>query len=93
MNSSWCLPLMDWLLMERLWPGCERRECPIISAPGGPMDMGCLYVNYIGCGESESSKCSCLITRLALDESALDGSALLSMDRLLMNQLLMDRLG
>ena len=28
----------------------------IISAPGGRTDMGCLYVDYIGHGESESSK-------------------------------------
>ena len=35
---------------------CDRREGPIISAPGGPMDMGCLEVDYIGRGESESSK-------------------------------------
>ena len=28
----------------------------IISAPGGPMDMGSLNADYIGRGESESSK-------------------------------------
>ena len=35
---------------------CDRREGPIYLSPGGLMGMGCFYADYIGHGESESSK-------------------------------------